>query len=77
MKTSHGRGADGTGAKDVHSFVQAVVDDEVVGHADAVGFHGVALAVVVVSDFGVVKVGDAAGGGGGGGSAGHGHIFFG
>lgn len=69
METRHGRGADETGAEYVHFFVEAVVYDEVVGHADAVGFHGVALAVVVVAYFGIVEVGDAAvaGGGWGGG----------
>ena len=35
-------------------------------HADAVGFHGVALAVVVIAHLGIVEVGDAAAGGGGG-----------
>lgn len=62
MESSHGRGTDESGPIDVHSFVEAVVDYEVVRHADAVGFHGVALAVVVVAYFGVVEVGDAAGG---------------
>lgn len=36
------------------------MDDEIVGHADSVGFHWVALTVIVVSDCGFVKVGDSA-----------------
>lgn len=64
METRHGRGADETGAEDVHSFVEAVVHDEVVGHADAVGFHWVALAVVVVAHFGIVEIGYSPGRGG-------------
>lgn len=69
MEARHGRGADETGSEDVHFLVEAVVYDEVVRHADAVGFHGVALAVVVVAHFGIVEVGDttvAAGRRGGG-----------
>lgn len=50
-------GAGGEGAVDLHAAVEGVVDDEVVGHADAVGLHGVALAVVVVADRGLVEVG--------------------
>mmetsp|Transcript_5383 Transcript_5383/g.11847 ORF Transcript_5383/g.11847 Transcript_5383/m.11847 type:complete len:118 (+) Transcript_5383:1292-1645(+) len=75
MEPRHGRGTDETRAEDVHLFVEAVVDDEVVRHADAVGFHGVALAVVVVAHLGVVEVRDAtAGGGGGGGGGCHCHL---
>lgn len=40
----------GERAEDLHAAVEGVVDDEVVGHTDAVGFHWVALAVVVVAD---------------------------
>lgn len=52
-------GGGGEGAVDLHAAVEAVVDDQVVGHADAVGLHGVALAVVVVADGGLVEVAHA------------------
>jgi len=58
------------GPEHVHAAQQAVVVQEGVGHADAVGLHRVALPVVVVAHLGVVEVADAAlrrvGGGGGG-----------
>lgn len=40
---------------DLHAPVQAVVEQKVVRHADPVRFHGVALAVVVVSDIAFKK----------------------
>lgn len=46
----------GERAVDLHPTVETVVDDEIVGHADSVGFHRVALAVVVVADRGFVEV---------------------
>lgn len=49
-----------TRAKDFHATVKTIIDDKVVGHSHTVGFHGVALTIVVVSNFGVIKVGDAA-----------------
>lgn len=33
---------------DLHFPVQAIVEEEVVGHADPVGLHGMTLAIVVV-----------------------------
>lgn len=42
-----------------HMTVEVVVLDEGVGHADTVGLHYVGLAVVVVSDIGVVEVCDS------------------
>lgn len=33
---------------DLHSPVKSIVEEEVVCHADPVGFHGMALAIVVV-----------------------------
>lgn len=33
---------------DFHLPVESIVEQEVVGHADSVGFHGMALAIVVV-----------------------------
>lgn len=42
--------------KDLHLFVQAVVHDEGVGHADPVGLHGMPWAVVVVANVRVEKV---------------------
>lgn len=44
--------ADELGAVDFEVAVETVVYYEVVGHADAVRFHGVTLTVVVVADFG-------------------------
>ena len=61
MEARHGGRTDEAGAEDLHPPVQAVVDDEVVRHADAVGLHGVALAVVVVAHLGIVEIGNAAG----------------
>jgi len=46
-----------------HFTVKAVAEDEVVGHFYAVGFHGVAGAVVEVADVGLVEVGDSLFGG--------------
>lgn len=46
----------GEGAADLHAAVEAVVDDQIVCHADAVGFHRMALAVVVVADCRLVEV---------------------
>lgn len=63
MESCHGGGAEKTRAEDIHFFVQAVVDYEIVRHAYTVGFHGVALTVVVITHLGVVEVRDAAGGG--------------
>ena len=34
----------------LHLTVEAVVEEEVVGHPHPVGLHGVALAIVVVPD---------------------------
>jgi len=46
----------GKGAVDLHSAVETVVYDEVVGHANAVRLHWVSLAVVVVADAGFVEI---------------------
>ena len=59
MEARHGGRGHMARTEDFHATVEAVVDDEVVSHAYAVGFHGVALAIVVVSYFGIVEVGDA------------------
>lgn len=66
--------AGGVGAEEVEEarVYEAVMVEEGVGHANPVGFHGVALAVVVVADVGVVEVADAALGGVGGGGGGEG-----
>ena len=40
----------------LHLLVDAVVEQEVVGHAHAMGLHGVALAVVEIAHIGVVEV---------------------
>lgn len=37
-------------AGDGHESMNGVVDYEVVGHTDAVGFHGMALVVVVITN---------------------------
>jgi hypothetical protein len=47
------------GPKHLHLAVQAVVDHEVVRHADAVRLHRVALPVVVVADLGWAASGGA------------------
>ena len=44
------------GAVDLHAVVEGVVDDQVVGHADPVGFHWVTLDIVVVTDARLVEV---------------------
>lgn len=49
-------GGGGEGAVDLHKAVERVMDDEIVGHTDAVGLHGVALSIVVVSNGGFVEV---------------------
>ena len=41
----------------LHLVVQAIVDDEGVSHSDAMRFHGVSLAIVVVADSRVIEVG--------------------
>jgi len=43
----------------LHTAVKAVVYNQVVGHADTMGLHGVTLSIVVVSNFAVVKIGHA------------------
>lgn len=49
----------GEGAADLHSAVKGVVDDQIVCHADAVGFHRVALPVVVVPNCWLIEIGHA------------------
>ncbi len=61
MEARHGGGGDVTGAEYFHASVEAVVHDEVVRHTNAMRFHGMALAIVVVSYLGVVEVGNATG----------------
>ena len=61
MEACHGHGTYEPRAEDIHLFVEAVIDHEVMCHADTVGFHGMALAVVVVAHLGVVEVRDATG----------------
>ena len=63
MEACHGHGTYEPRAEDIHLFVEAVIDHEIVRHTDTVGFHGMALAVVVVAHLGVVEVRDAASGG--------------
>ena len=46
----------GEGAVDLHAAVEAVVNDEVVGHANAVRLHRMPLPVVVVADARLVEV---------------------
>ena len=47
------------GAVDLHAVVEGVVDNQVVGHADLVGFHWVTLDVVLVIDARLVEVAHA------------------
>ena len=56
MESCHGGGAEKARAEDIHFFIQAVVDYEIVRHAYTMGLHGVALTVVVITHLGVVKV---------------------
>lgn len=44
------------GPADLHAAVEGVVDDQVVGHPDAVGLHRMSLPVVVVPDRRLVEV---------------------
>lgn len=50
-------GTGGEGTADFHASVERVVDDQVMGHTDAMGLHRVALPVVVVADGGLIEVG--------------------
>ena len=61
MEARHGRGRYQPGTEDLHPAVEAVVDDQVVRHADAMRLHGMALAVVIVANLGIVKVRNASG----------------
>ena len=56
MESCHGGGAEKARAKNIHLFIQAVVDYEIVCHSYTVWFHGMALTVVVISNLGVVEV---------------------
>ena len=47
------------GAVDLHAVVEGVVDNQVVGHADPVGFHWMTLDVVLVADAWLVEVAHA------------------
>lgn len=76
MEPCHGRGTDKTWTEHIHLLVEAVVHNEVMCHADTMGFHGMALAVVIIAHLGIVEVGHATvacGGGGGEGAGGGGH----
>lgn len=52
VEASHVLAADGFRPKHLHLPVQAVVHNQVVGHANPVRFHGVPLTVVIVPDLG-------------------------
>lgn len=52
VEACHVLTADGLRPKHLHLAVQAVVHDQVVGHAHAVRLHGVPLPVVVIPDLG-------------------------
>ena len=56
MKPCHCGRRDKAGAKDFHSSVEAIVDDQIMRHSNTVGFHGVALSIMVISDFSIVKI---------------------
>ena len=47
------------GAVDLHAVVEGVVDNQVVGHANPVGFHWMTLDVVLVADARLVEVAHA------------------
>jgi len=61
MEARHCRGRYQPGTEDLHPAVQAVVDHQVVRHSDTMGLHGMALAVVVVANLGIVEVRNASG----------------
>ena len=63
MEGAHFVGRGGVGAVAFHLAVEAVGENEMVGHLYAVGFHGVGGAVVEVTYVGLVEVGDALFGG--------------
>ena len=44
--------------EDLHLSIETVVDEQIVGHANSVGLHGVPLPVVVVTDVRVIVVTD-------------------
>lgn len=46
-------------AVDFHLTVERVMHDEIVGHTDSMWFHGMALAIVIVSDGWFVEVSHA------------------
>lgn len=50
----------GEGSEDLEASMEVVVDNKVVSHADAVGLHRVALAIVVIANGRLVEVTDAA-----------------
>jgi len=41
-----------------HLPVESIVEEEVVGHAYPVGFHGMSLSIVIVSNVTVIVVAD-------------------
>lgn len=49
--------ADASSLPHLHHVEQAIVEDEALGHADAVGLHGVPRAIVVAPYVGVIEVG--------------------
>lgn len=57
MESADVGGAGEVGTIDLHAAVEGVMDDEIVGHADAVGLHRMALAIVVIANCGFVEVG--------------------
>jgi hypothetical protein len=60
MEACHSGGRYKARTKDLHAAVKSIVDDEIVCHADSMGLHGMALAIMIIADFGVVKVRDSA-----------------
>ena len=50
METADVDGVDGEGMVDFHIAVKGVVNDKIVDYADSMGFHRVALAIVVIAN---------------------------
>jgi hypothetical protein len=44
------------GLEDLHVLKQAVVGKESMGHSNAMGLHGVTLAIIVIADFWIVEI---------------------
>jgi hypothetical protein len=44
------------GLEDLHVLKQTIVGKQSMGHSNAVGLHGVTLAIIVIADFWIVEI---------------------